>query len=69
LITSLRQRDLLRRAAAAIDEAIAAARGGAGEEFWILDLRAAIDRLAEITGAVTTDDLHRRIFSTFCIGK
>ncbi len=69
IITSLRQRDLLQRAAAAIGTAEDAARSGAGEECWLLDLREAIDRLGEITGAVTIDDLYRKIFSTFCIGK
>jgi tRNA modification GTPase len=69
MITSLRQRDLLQRAAASLRAAGTAARSGAGDEFWLLDLREAIDRLGEITGAVTIDDLYGRIFSTFCIGK
>ncbi|MBA4063093.1 MAG: tRNA uridine-5-carboxymethylaminomethyl(34) synthesis GTPase MnmE [Isosphaera sp.] len=32
-------------------------------------LRAALDRLGEVTGAVYTDDLLDRVFSRFCIGK
>jgi tRNA modification GTPase len=34
-----------------------------------LELREALDALSAITGAVTTDDLLARVFSTFCIGK
>ena len=29
----------------------------------------ALDRLGEIVGAVSTDDILERIFSEFCIGK
>jgi tRNA modification GTPase len=32
-------------------------------------LRAALDQLGELTGAVFTNDLLDRIFSRFCIGK
>ncbi len=41
---------------------------GAGE-LLAEDLRAAQDALGEITGAITSDDLLGRIFSSFCIGK
>jgi tRNA modification GTPase len=34
-----------------------------------LELRAALDHLGEMTGAVYTDDLLDRVFSRFCIGK
>ena len=33
------------------------------------DLRQAQNSLAEITGAVSSDDLLGKIFSSFCIGK
>ena len=32
-------------------------------------LRAALDQLGEMTGAIYTNDLLDRIFSRFCIGK
>jgi tRNA modification GTPase len=38
-------------------------------EFLAADLREAADALAELTGAVTTEDLLGRIFGSFCIGK
>lgn len=44
------------------------ARGLSGE-FVAVDLRAAVDALGEITGAVTTDEILDRIFKEFCIGK
>jgi tRNA modification GTPase len=59
----------LDEAAAAIDEAVSAARAGHGEELVAESLRCAQDSLGQITGAVTTEDLLGRIFSTFCIGK
>lgn len=34
-----------------------------------LELRAALDDLGEMTGAIYTDDLLGRVFSRFCIGK
>jgi tRNA modification GTPase len=40
-----------------------------GPEFVALELRIALDRLGEVTGAVTPDDVLGRIFATFCIGK
>jgi tRNA modification GTPase len=38
-------------------------------EIAALDLRAALDQLGEMTGAIYTDDLLDRVFSRFCIGK
>ena len=38
-------------------------------EILALELRAALDQLGEMVGAVYTDDLLDRIFSRFCIGK
>jgi tRNA modification GTPase len=38
-------------------------------ELLALELRAALDELGEMVGAVYTDDLLDRIFSRFCIGK
>ncbi|MBN1479851.1 tRNA uridine-5-carboxymethylaminomethyl(34) synthesis GTPase MnmE [candidate division KSB1 bacterium] len=38
-------------------------------EFIALDIRAALETLAEITGEVTTEEILNDIFSSFCIGK
>ncbi len=42
---------------------------GEPPELVALELRAALDELGEMVGAVYTDDLLDRIFSRFCIGK
>jgi tRNA modification GTPase len=68
-ITNLRHADLLRRAAAALERAAAAAEAGVPEEFVLADLSGARGALEEITGARTTEDVLRAIFSRFCIGK
>jgi tRNA modification GTPase len=74
--TAIRCRESLRRAAAAVQQARQAAPGGAGEEFGAVgeelvaaELRLALDELAQVVGAVYTDDVLDRIFSRFCIGK
>jgi tRNA modification GTPase len=68
-LTNVRHRDLLTRAAAAMAQADGALRNGAGEEYAVLDLRAALDHLGEITGEVGLDGIYDRIFKNFCIGK
>ena len=40
-----------------------------GEELISAELRTALDRLAEVVGAVYNDDILDRVFSQFCIGK
>lgn len=42
---------------------------GLSGELIVVDLRAALDYLGEITGEVTTDDILNQVFSRFCIGK
>ncbi|QGM22459.1 tRNA uridine-5-carboxymethylaminomethyl(34) synthesis GTPase MnmE [Spiribacter sp. 2438] len=68
-IARRRHLQALDAAALALEEAQDAARSGAGEELVAESLREAQTRLGEITGAVSTEDLLGRIFSTFCIGK
>lgn len=69
-MTAARCRDSLEQAAAALERAeTAAAEVGIGDELLAVDLRAALDHLGEVVGAVYTDDLLDRIFSKFCIGK
>jgi tRNA modification GTPase len=68
-LTSLRQRDLLTRAAESLRRAEAAGRDGLGGECIALDLREALDRLGEITGEVGLDEIYDQLFSRFCIGK
>jgi tRNA modification GTPase len=69
IVTNVRHRDLLARAAAALARVGKAATEGVAEECLLLDLREALDRLGEITGEVGIEGIHDRIFKSFCIGK
>jgi tRNA modification GTPase len=61
--------DSLRQAAAGLQRALAAIEQRVGEEIVAAELRAALDELGRIVGAVYSDDVLDRIFSRFCIGK
>lgn len=69
LVTQVRHRDALERAARATAETIAGLEEGRGLELTAVDAREALDALGEIVGAVTTEEILERIFSTFCVGK
>jgi tRNA modification GTPase len=69
LVASVRHRDALRRAAAALTTAATALADGLPLDFVALDLRGALEALGEITGETATADLLDRIFAAFCIGK
>jgi tRNA modification GTPase len=65
-----RHLEALRAAQAHLETAAEHARQGNRRlELFAEELRLAGNRLGEITGAVTADDLLGRIFSRFCIGK
>ncbi len=59
-------RDALQRAA---DIAASAAETIDCADILAFELREALDALAAVTGAVTTEDLLARVFANFCIGK
>ena len=67
--TAARSRDSLGRCVDGLHAAKAAAEQHLGDELISIELRAALDALGEICGAVHTDDILDRIFSRFCIGK
>jgi tRNA modification GTPase len=69
LVSHLRHQQALERARQAVIATRSSVEQQAAAELVALDLRAAIDALGEITGAVTTDDILDRIFREFCIGK
>jgi tRNA modification GTPase len=68
-IANVRHADLVRRARGAMARAEDAASAGASEEFVLADLHEARAAFEELTGARTPDDVLRRIFERFCIGK
>ncbi|MBN2288333.1 MAG: tRNA uridine-5-carboxymethylaminomethyl(34) synthesis GTPase MnmE [Candidatus Glassbacteria bacterium] len=64
-VASLRQKNLL-------EDALAILRRvdpGASAEYIAADLQEAAERLSEITGAITDEQVLERIFSRFCVGK
>ena len=69
LLSNLRHIGLVERAAAALARAAATAAAAEPEELVLADLQDARVALEEVTGKRTSDDLLRRIFTQFCIGK
>ena len=69
VVTNQRHIESLRNAKEALERADATLQNGASNEFVAVDLRAALDYLGEIVGAVTTEEILNGIFSKFCIGK
>ncbi len=59
----------LKAAAEALSRCLETLDMGLSNEFVAIDLKEALNRLGEITGEVTTDDILNMIFERFCIGK
>jgi tRNA modification GTPase len=68
-LTNVRHRDILRRAADALGEALAAHSDKETEEVTSFHLRNALNILGEITGETAVDEILKNIFSRFCVGK
>ncbi len=69
LVTRLRHKRSLVQAHGSIEEAMRSLERQESGECVALDIRAALDALGEITGAVSTEDILDRIFQDFCVGK
>ncbi len=69
IITNQRHVDALRRTLVALETARNGLAMQLPSDLVALDLRAALNSLGEITGAITADDLLGSIFGRFCIGK
>jgi len=69
VLTTSRQYEAVRRAAASLRQGASALRTGTPHEMVLLDLYEGLSSLNELTGEITSDDILGRIFSTFCIGK
>jgi tRNA modification GTPase len=67
--TADRCRESIRRASNALTSAQRLAEQDQGSEFIAAEIRAALDELGKVVGAIYTEDLLDRIFSSFCIGK
>lgn len=67
--TAVRCQDSLRLADESLLRARKLASAGGNEELVALEVRAALEGIGQVVGAVYTDDILDRIFSRFCIGK
>ncbi len=66
---SVRHSVLLEEAVEAIDTFRKAIESGLGMEIAVVHLKEAVNKLGEIVGDITTEDILSNIFSKFCIGK
>jgi tRNA modification GTPase len=69
MLTSLRQHQAVEQALRGLAAARLAAATGIPHEMLLLDLYESLRGLDALTGATTTEDVLRLIFSRFCIGK
>ncbi len=67
--TAVRCHGSLAAAAECLQRARDIVQGDCAEELVAADVRAALDELGKVVGAVYTEDVLDRIFSRFCIGK
>jgi tRNA modification GTPase len=68
-VTSIRHKDLLAKAQAALLSSIASLESGEALDFAETDIKEAYDNLGEITGETLTSDILDRVFAEFCVGK
>jgi tRNA modification GTPase len=69
VITNLRHMTAIENAKTSLERAASALIENQPLEILALELRDSLDRLGEIVGAVTTEDILNKIFNDFCIGK
>jgi tRNA modification GTPase len=68
-LLTARQEAALHAALAHVQSALAAFAAGLAPDLIAVDVRAALDRLGEVTGESVTETLLSEIFARFCIGK
>lgn len=69
VITRARHRDALQKALTSVSSSMEGIRGNISPEFYVVDLRAALNSISDIVGETTPDEILDRVFSEFCIGK
>ena len=69
ILTNVRHKVAIDNAMQSLNNASDALRSKQPLEIIAVEMRDALDRLGEIVGTVTTEDIINKIFSEFCIGK
>ena len=69
LVTNARHINCLQNSLKATENAIVDIKKGLPSEFYVVNLKEALQSLQEIVGESISDDILDRIFSRFCIGK
>jgi tRNA modification GTPase len=69
MISNERQKSAVSKALAEIEEAIETVRKGETVDFAETNMRAAYDKLGEITGQTANEEIIDMVFSRFCVGK
>ena len=68
-VNDSRQAELLRQAEEFLQTATDTIESGMSEDFIVIDLRSAWEKLGEITGETVGEDIIDQIFKNFCLGK
>ncbi len=69
VVTNMRHKAALDSAAEALGRARSLLSGDNPLELFSIEMREGLDRIGEITGTITSDEILQKIFSSFCIGK
>ena len=69
MVSDARQAYIIRQALVLLDQTRVTLMTGMSEDFVVIDLRSAWEKLGEITGETLGEDIIDEIFSRFCIGK
>lgn len=69
VVTNLRHKIAIENAKTSLNRAVSVLIQNQPLEILALELRDSLDRLGEVVGVVTTEDILNKIFNNFCIGK
>lgn len=69
ILTNTRHADAVSRALTAIDTALGALRTGATPDIVLTEAENALSALGELSGKTVREDVTKRIFERFCVGK
>lgn len=69
VVTNIRHKAALDSAVESLRRAHGLLSGNNPLELFSIEMRGSLDRIGEITGTITTDEILQKIFNSFCIGK